>query len=33
MEEGSKKNSNGIVAAVLGATAIGTILIVWFVGH
>jgi hypothetical protein len=32
MEEGSKKNSNGIVAAVIGATAIGTLYISLFVG-
>lgn len=33
MEEGSKKNSNGIVGAVIGATAVGTFIIVLFVGH
>jgi hypothetical protein len=32
MEEGTKKKSNGIVGATLGATAIGTILISLFVG-
>lgn len=32
MEEGTKKKSNGIVAAVLGATAVGTVLISLFVG-
>lgn len=32
MEEGSKKNSNRILAAVLGATAIGTVYITLFVG-
>ena len=32
VEEGSKKRSNGIVAAALGGTAIGTIIISLFVG-
>lgn len=32
MEEGSKKNSNRILAAVLGGTAIGTVYITLFVG-
>jgi hypothetical protein len=32
MEEGTNKNSNGILGATLGATTIGTILIVMFVG-
>ena len=32
MEEGSNKNSNGIVAGVVGAVTIGTILIALFVG-
>lgn len=31
-EEGSKKNSNGILAVVIGATAIGTLYITLFVG-
>jgi len=31
-EEGSSKNSNGLVAGVIGATAIGTVLISMFVG-
>jgi hypothetical protein len=33
MQEGSNKNSNGIVAAVIGATAVGTLFIVIFIGH
>ena len=33
MEEGSNKSSNGIVAATVAATAVGTIIIVMFVGH
>jgi hypothetical protein len=33
MQEGSNKNSNGIVAGVIAATAIGTLFIVIFVGH
>jgi hypothetical protein len=33
MEEGSKKNSNAIIAVTLGATAVGTVLIVLIVGH
>lgn len=32
-EEGSKKSSNGLVAGVIAATAVGTVLIVLFVGH
>jgi hypothetical protein len=32
MEEGTKKKSNGIVAATLGATAAGTVFISLFVG-
>ena len=32
MEEGSNKNSNGIVAGVIGAVTIGTIMIALFVG-
>ncbi len=32
MEEGTKKKSNGIIAAVLGGTAVGTIIISLFVG-
>lgn len=32
MEEGTKKKSNGIIGATLGATAVGTILISLFVG-
>ena len=32
MEEGTKKKSNGIIAGVLGATTVGTILISLFVG-
>jgi len=32
MEEGTKKNSNGALAAVIGGTAIGTIIITMFVG-
>ncbi len=32
MEEGTKKKSNGIVAATLAATAVGTVLISLFVG-
>ena len=32
MQEGTNKNSNGILGATLGATTIGTILIVMFVG-
>lgn len=32
MEEGSKKNSNGIIAATLGATTVGTLLISLLVG-
>jgi len=32
MQEGSNKNSNGIVAVTIGATAIGTLLISLFVG-
>ena len=32
MEEGSNKNSNGIVAGVVGAVTVGTILIALFVG-
>jgi hypothetical protein len=32
MEEGSNKNSNGIVAGVVGAVTIGTIMIALFVG-
>ena len=33
MEEGTRKNSNGIVGGVLGCVSIGTIAIVMFVGH
>ena len=33
MEEGTRKNSNGIVGGVLGGVTIGTIAIVMFVGH
>ncbi|MDH3824552.1 MAG: hypothetical protein OES14_02025 [Nitrosopumilus sp.] len=33
MQEGSNKNSNGVVAAAIGATAIGTLLISLFVGY
>jgi len=32
MEEGTKKKSNAIVGATLGATAVGTVLIALFVG-
>ena len=32
MEEGSNKNSNGIVAGVVGAVTIGTIMIALFIG-
>ena len=32
MQEGSNKNSNGVVAATVGATAVGTFLISMFVG-
>src|SRR3990170_5770252 len=32
MEEGSKKNSNGIIAATIGATAVGTVIISLYVG-
>ena len=32
MEEGTKKKSNGIIGAALGATAVGTIIISLFVG-
>ncbi len=32
MEEGSKKNSNGIIAAVIGALAVGTVIISLYVG-
>ncbi|MBM3896407.1 MAG: hypothetical protein FJ360_01510 [Thaumarchaeota archaeon] len=32
-QEGSRKRSNGILAAALGGTAVGTVLIVLFVGH
>lgn len=32
-QEGTKKRSNGMVAATLAGTAVGTILIVLFVGH
>jgi len=32
-EEGSRKRSNGILAATLGGVAVGTVLIVLFVGH
>ena len=32
MEEGSNKNSNGIVAGVVGAVTIGTLAIALFVG-
>ena len=32
MEEGSNKNSNGIVAGVVGAVTVGTIMISLFVG-
>ena len=31
MEEGSKKNSNGIIAATIGATAVGTVIISLYV--
>jgi len=33
MEEGSNKSSNGIVAATIAATAVGTVLITLFIGH
>lgn len=33
MQEGSNKNSNGMVAAAIAGTAVGTILITLFVGH
>lgn len=33
VEEGSRKRSNGILAATLGGVAVGTVLIVLFVGH
>jgi len=33
MQEGSNKNSNGIVAVTIGATAIGTFLISMYVGY
>jgi len=33
MQEGSNKNSNGVVAATIAATAIGTIIIAMFVGN
>jgi hypothetical protein len=32
-EEGSRKRSNGVLVATLGGTAVGTVLIVLFVGH
>lgn len=32
MQEGSNKNSNGVVAGVVGGTAVGTLLISLFVG-
>lgn len=32
MQEGSNKNSNGVVAGVVGGTAVGTFLISMFVG-
>ena len=32
MQEGSNKNSNGVVAATVGGTAVGTVLISMFVG-
>jgi len=33
MQEGTQKNSNGIIAVTLGGTAIGTVAIVLGVGH
>ena len=33
MQEGTQKNSNGIIAVTLGGTAIGTVAIVIGVGH
>ena len=33
VEEGSRKRSNGILAATLSGVAVGTVLIVLFVGH
>lgn len=33
MEEGTRKNSNGLVAGVVAAVAVLTVLIVLFVGH
>ncbi len=33
MQEGSNKNSNGVVAGTIGGTAIGTLAIVILVGH
>jgi hypothetical protein len=33
MEEGSNKNSNGIVAVSIGTVAVGTVLISLFVGN
>ena len=32
MEEGSKKNSNGLLAGVIGGTAVGTVIISLYVG-
>ena len=32
MEEGSNKNSNGLVAGVIGAVTVGTLFITLFVG-
>jgi hypothetical protein len=32
MEEGSKKNSNGLIAVVIGALAVGTVIISLYVG-
>ena len=33
MQEGTTKNSNGVIGAALGGTFIGTVFIVMFVGH
>lgn len=33
MQEGSNKNSNGMVAAAVGGTAVGTVLIALYVGN
>ena len=33
MQEGTNKNSNGVIGAALGGTFIGTVFIVMFIGH